>query len=180
MLGPVKHRRPSSSARRRTAGEAVLNAVRSFAVPIASSRRWGTPSIALPQTSPSVASMSLPSTRGRKGARKAFPRTKLRATASGWPRSSRPVGSGRKPPRRAPSPPKKRDRTEEEPKFRSVGDELQTDETFDHDIIERMGARSYDAVFVRAITEVRAKRGKHEAIRDTIRRGCKPARAVSR
>ena len=28
-----------------------------------------------------------------------------------------------------------------EPRFRSVGDELQTDETFDHDIIERMGAR---------------------------------------
>jgi hypothetical protein len=36
-------------------------------------------------------------------------------------------------------PAQQRDRTEEEPQFRSVGDELQTDETFDHDIIERMG-----------------------------------------
>src|SRR5215218_8746652 len=77
-------------------------------------------------------------------------------------------------------PSHKRDRTEEEPKFRSVGDELQTDETFDHDIIERMGARFYDEVFVPAISEARAEGKAYETIRDTIRRGWKPARATSR
>jgi hypothetical protein len=69
---------------------------------------------------------------------------------------------------------------EEEPKFRSVGDELQTDETFDHDIIERMGPRFYDAVFVPAITKARDEGKAYETIRDTIRRGWKPARAASR
>jgi hypothetical protein len=77
-------------------------------------------------------------------------------------------------------PHQKRDKTEEEPTFRSVGDELQTDETFDHDIIERMGARFYDAVFVPAITEARAEGKSYETIRDTIRRGWKPARAARR
>src|SRR5215210_2696444 len=74
----------------------------------------------------------------------------------------------------------KTDEHEEEPKFRSVGDELQTDETFDHDIIDRMGARFYDAVFVPAVTEARAEGKSYETIRDTIRRGWKPARAASR
>jgi hypothetical protein len=55
----------------------------------------------LPPTSPSAASMSLPSTRARNGARRAFPRTPPRATASGWPRSSPPAASVRKPPRTA-------------------------------------------------------------------------------
>jgi hypothetical protein len=77
-------------------------------------------------------------------------------------------------------PPQKRGRTEEEPQFRSVGDELQTDATFDHDIIERMGARFYDEVFVPAITEARAEGKSYETMRDTIRRGWKPARTASR
>jgi hypothetical protein len=77
-------------------------------------------------------------------------------------------------------PPQQRDRSEEEPTFRSVGDELQTDETFDHDIIERMGARFYDAVFVPAITEARAEGKSYETIRDTIRRSWTPARAARR
>ncbi len=72
--------------------------------------------------------------------------------------------------------PGKHDEREEEPKFRSVGDELQTDETFDHDIIDRMGARFYDAVFVPAITEAREEGKKYETIRDTVRKGWKPAR----
>jgi hypothetical protein len=76
--------------------------------------------------------------------------------------------------------PSKKDEHEEEPKFHSVGDELQTDETFDHDIIDRMGARFYDAVFVPAISEARAEGKSYETIRDTIRRGWKPARAASR
>jgi hypothetical protein len=76
--------------------------------------------------------------------------------------------------------PSTKDAHEEEPKFRSVGDELQTDATFDHDIIDRMGARFYDAVFVPAITEARAEGKSYETIRDTIRRGWKLARAASR
>jgi hypothetical protein len=76
--------------------------------------------------------------------------------------------------------PSTKDAHGEEPKFRSVGDELQTDETFDHDIIERMGARFYDAVFVPAITAAREEGKSYETIRDTIRRGWKPARAASR
>jgi hypothetical protein len=72
------------------------------------------------------------------------------------------------------------DAPSEEPKFRSVGDELQTDETFDHDIIDRMGAEFYDTVLVPAITEARANGESYEAIRDRIRKQWKPAKARSR
>lgn len=65
---------------------------------------------------------------------------------------------------------------EEEPKFRSVGDELQTDATFDHDIIDRMGAPFYEDVFVPAITAAREEGRKYETIRDTIRKEWKPVR----
>src|SRR5215204_1569543 len=60
--------------------------------------------------------------------------------------------------------PSQKDAHEAEPKFRSVGDELQTDETFDHVIIDRMGARFYDEVFVPAITEARAEGKTYETI----------------
>ena len=76
--------------------------------------------------------------------------------------------------------PGKKDAHDEEPTFRSVGDELQTDETFDHDIVERMGARFYDAVFVPAMTAAREEGKSYEAIRDTIRRGWKPTRTARR
>ena len=76
--------------------------------------------------------------------------------------------------------PGKKDAPEEEPTFRSVGDELQTDETFDHDIIERMGARFYDEVFVPAISAARDEGKTYETIRDTIRRGWKPSGAARR
>lgn len=69
-----------------------------------------------------------------------------------------------------------KDEPEEEPKFRSVGDELQTDATFDHDIIDRMGAPFYEEVLVPAIAEARQEGRKYETIRDTIRKGWKPAR----
>jgi hypothetical protein len=70
----------------------------------------------------------------------------------------------------------KHEEHEEEPKFRSVGDELQTDETFDHDIIDRMGAPFYEDVFVPAITAAREEGRKYETIRDTIRKDWKPVR----
>jgi hypothetical protein len=68
----------------------------------------------------------------------------------------------------------------EEPKFRSVGDELQTDETFDHDIIERMGPKFYNDIFVPAIAEAREKGESYESLRDEIRKSWKPARSKSR
>ena len=76
--------------------------------------------------------------------------------------------------------PSKQEEPEAEPTFRSVGDELQTDETFDHDIIERMGARFYDEVFVPAISAARDEGKTYETIRDTIRRGWKPSGAARR
>src|SRR5215217_5603348 len=72
--------------------------------------------------------------------------------------------------------PSRKDAHEAEPKFRSLGDELQTDEAFDHDIIDRMGEKFYDAVLVPAITADREAGKKYETIRDTIRKGWKPAR----
>jgi hypothetical protein len=64
--------------------------------------------------------------------------------------------------------------SEVEPKFRSVGDELQTDETFDHDIIDRMGPSFYDDVFVPAIAEAIADGKDYTTIRDSIRKEWKP------
>ncbi len=63
---------------------------------------------------------------------------------------------------------------EPEPKFRSVGDELQTDETFDHDIIDRMGTPFYDEVFVPAIAAAIAGGQDYTQIRDSIRKEWKP------
>jgi hypothetical protein len=64
-----------------------------------------------------------------------------------------------------------------EPKFREIGDELQTDETFDHDIVNRMGAKFYAKVFAPAIAEAREKGEKYEDIRDAIRKAWKPAKS---
>ena len=74
----------------------------------------------------------------------------------------------------------KKTRVDDEPKFRSVGDELQTDETFDHDIIDRMGAEFYDEVFAPAIAEAFIAGKSYESIRDAIRRDWKPAKHRSR
>jgi hypothetical protein len=63
---------------------------------------------------------------------------------------------------------------EVEPKFRSVGDELQTDETFDHDIIARMGREFYSRVFVPAIADAISAGKSYESIRDDIRKEWKP------
>jgi hypothetical protein len=67
-----------------------------------------------------------------------------------------------------------------EPKFRSLGDELQTDATFDHDIIDRMGAEFYYDVFAPAIEQAREQGESYESIRDDIRKSWKPAKAKSR
>ena len=95
--------------------------------------------------------------------------------------AARRFGAGSSSSDRSKSRSRKEDHDEEpEPKFRSVGDELQTDATFDHDIIERMGATFYDEVFVPAITEARKQGKSYESIRDAIRKEWKPARTRSR
>jgi hypothetical protein len=66
---------------------------------------------------------------------------------------------------------------DKEPRFRAVGDELQTDETFDHDIIDRMGGEFYDDVFAPAIAAAIAEGKRYEDIRDTIRKDWKPAKS---
>jgi len=67
----------------------------------------------------------------------------------------------------------------EAPKFRSVGDELQTDETFDHDIIDRMGRSFYRDIVVPAIEAARQRGESYEEIRDAIRKEWKPAKRSS-
>lgn len=64
-------------------------------------------------------------------------------------------------------------------KFRFVGDEMQTDEVFDHDIIERMGAAFYDQVFVPAIEQAHVAGESYEDVRDSIRKEWKPNRKKS-
>jgi hypothetical protein len=61
-----------------------------------------------------------------------------------------------------------------EPKFREIGDELQTDGTFDHDIVDRMGSEFYSKVFAPAIAEAKDTGEKYEDIRDSIRKAWKP------
>jgi hypothetical protein len=62
---------------------------------------------------------------------------------------------------------------EEEEGFRSLGGELQTDQTFEHEIVNRMGSEFYERVFRPAITDA-VEQGRHyEDIRDTIRKSWK-------
>ena len=61
-------------------------------------------------------------------------------------------------------------------KFRALDGEIQSDETFDHEIIDRMGPEFYEVVFQPGIKEALATGRKYEQIRDTIRKDWKPAR----
>ena len=61
-------------------------------------------------------------------------------------------------------------------KFRTLDGEIQSDETFDREIIDRMGPEFYDVVFQPAIRDALAAGSKYEEIRDTIRKDWKPAR----
>lgn len=60
--------------------------------------------------------------------------------------------------------------------FKAVGGELQTDEMFDSEIIDRMGARFYDDVFAPAVKAAIEAGQKYEDIRDSIRADWKPRR----
>jgi hypothetical protein len=61
-------------------------------------------------------------------------------------------------------------------KFRALDGEIQSDETFDREIVERMGPEFYEVVFQPAIREALAEGHKYDQIRDTIRKDWKPAR----
>jgi hypothetical protein len=62
---------------------------------------------------------------------------------------------------------------EEDEEFRSVGGVLQTDLTFDKEIVERMGRQFYDGVFQPAIAQAFLEGKRYEDIRDTIRKDWK-------
>lgn len=61
-------------------------------------------------------------------------------------------------------------------KFRALDGELQTDETFDLEIVGRMGPEFYEVVFQPAIQDALDEGRKHEQFRDTIRKEWKPTR----
>ena len=65
-------------------------------------------------------------------------------------------------------------------KFKHAGDELQTDETFDREIVERMGRSFYDRVFAPAIRAALDRGERYEDFRDSIRAGWKPERVARR
>lgn len=82
----------------------------------------------------------------------------------------------------APSAPKgkgqkdggERERTEEEEEgFRSVGGVQQTDQTFEKEIVDRMGREFYDRVFHPAVEQAVREGKRYEDIRDEIRKGWK-------
>ena len=81
-----------------------------------------------------------------------------------------------------PAPPRIRQEGDEAPgdrpdsKFKHAGDELQTDETFDREIIDRMGAAFYRDVFAPAIKTALDQGQKYEQFRDSVRKDWKPQR----
>jgi hypothetical protein len=60
-------------------------------------------------------------------------------------------------------------------KWRTLDDEPQTDELFDHEIVDRMGRTFYRRVFAPAIRRARKDGKSYEDIRDALRKGWKPA-----
>ena len=63
-----------------------------------------------------------------------------------------------------------------EGRFKHAGDELQTDETFDREIVDRMGEAFYERVFAPAVRAAIDNGGRYEEFRDTIRASWKPER----
>jgi hypothetical protein len=91
-------------------------------------------------------------------------------------------GGGRRtvsqrPPKEAQGEEKEKDGEESKPKgprFRTLGDEEQTDELFDREIVRRMGEEFYREVFRPAIEEAHHQGRGYTEIRDTIRKDWKP------
>jgi hypothetical protein len=61
------------------------------------------------------------------------------------------------------------EKEEEDNGFRSVGGELQTDRTFDKEIVDRMGREFYHDVFQPAVDQAFKEGKRYEEIRDSIR-----------
>jgi hypothetical protein len=59
---------------------------------------------------------------------------------------------------------------EEDDGFRSIGGEVQTGDTFDREIIDRMGREFYDDVFHPAILQAVHDGNRYEDIRDVLRK----------
>jgi len=59
-------------------------------------------------------------------------------------------------------------------KWRTLGDEPQTDALFEKEIVERMGRPFYDRVFTPAVQEAFRKGMRYQEIRDSIREAWKP------
>src|SRR5215207_8445722 len=74
------------------------------------------------------------------------------------------------------SPTESRFRGEVGGKFRALDGEVQSNETFDREIVDRMGPEFYEAVFQPSIREAVATGRKYEQFRDTIRKDWKPVR----
>jgi hypothetical protein len=95
--------------------------------------------------------------------------------------ASRRFGGAKKTHREEPpepgAPPRNRFRGEVGGKFQTLSGEPQTDETFDREIIDRMGPAFYDEIFSPAVSEALAEGRKYEQFRDTIRKDWKPVRA---
>jgi hypothetical protein len=66
-----------------------------------------------------------------------------------------------------------KEREDEDDEFRSAGGVPQTDATFDHEIIDRMGRDFYDDVFHPAIVEAYRDGKRYQDIRDVIRKDWK-------
>lgn len=79
-----------------------------------------------------------------------------------------------------PTPEGNRFREVDVSKFRALDGELQTDQTFEHDIIDRMGPRFYYDVFQPAVSRALASGEKYEQFRDTIRTEWTPPRGGKR
>jgi len=60
------------------------------------------------------------------------------------------------------------------PRFRTLGDEEQTDELFDREIVRRMGEEFYREVFRPAMEDAYRQGRGYTEIRDTIRKDWKP------
>jgi hypothetical protein len=64
-------------------------------------------------------------------------------------------------------------------KWHVLSGEPQTDQRFEHEVVDRMGAQFYQRVFAPAVREARAKGETYEAMRDRLRRRWKPARSAT-
>jgi hypothetical protein len=64
-------------------------------------------------------------------------------------------------------------------KWHELSGEPQTDERFDHEIVDHMGAEFYQRVFAPAVRVARAKGETYESMRDRLRRRWKRVRTTS-